>query len=602
MAERVLSVEMGYSLTKVCEIEANGKSPKIFNSFVIATPDGMLRDGAVEINDEFTNQFLRMMTVKHIKTRKAIFTIASSKIATREAVIPYVKENKITDVVRANLSDYFPIDSSQYMFSHSILSIEHEPVEMTTPEIEQKDGEAEETDNKKVKPVKVTKNVGKPTGYKLLLLAAPKQLIQSYDRLAKAIGLEVASIDYNGNSIYQAAKEECKDGVQLIIKVDERSSLLMVLEDGITSLNRTIPYGIDEAIATLQQCKEFGDTSQYQKALEVARRKTVILSSFDDNNSGVVDLDNETKEEALRAEKKVVTESLRPLVGGILRVIDYYNSNHSARPIDKMFVTGIGADFSGLSALLTHESGLKIKNLTHLAGIDIEKVFKEVTYGEYVTCIGASIAPLSFYGDHAEDKKGGSKGGSLGNVDTTVAAIVVCGAGVLAAIIMLAVILVPYFKEKKLHDGYEKTIEELQPAYDVYLQYKTEEANADYLDKIDKTTMNRNSELISFFESLESGMPQSFCLTNLTANEESITMEATVATKAEVAVVLDKIKANESFASTDILSATLDENEAGEIMYTFTVEITYAPLFEEETTEAAPAETVAEDTVEEDAE
>ncbi len=597
MAERVLSIEMGYSLTKVCEVEKSGKSPKIFNSFVIATPEGVLRDGAVEINDEFINQFLRMMTVKRIKTRRAIFTISSSKIATREAVIPYVKENKIADIVRANLSEYFPIDTNQYMFSHSILSVEREEIQVGPVE-EAKDEKANEqggddNDKKKAKAAKPV--VGKPTGYKLLVLAAPKQLIQSYERLAKAIGLEIDSIDYNGNSIYQAAKEECKDGVQLIIKVDERSSLLMVLEDGVTALNRTIPYGIDEALATLGQCTELGDTKTYEKALEVARRKTVILSSFDEGSSAVVDMDNETKDELLRSEKKAVTESLRPLVGGIIRVIDYYNANHSQRPIDKMFVTGIGADFSGLSNLLTHEAGLKIKNLTHLAGIDIEKVFKEVTYGEYVTCIGAAIAPLTFYPDHEDKNKNGGGSGALSGVDPMIIGLVVLIVGLLTAIVLVVMTIVPYLKEKKLHDGYEKTIEELQPSYDIYLQCKAEEANAAYLQKIDDTTVNRNDELKDFIATLESGMPQSFYLDNLNANEEGITMEATVSTKVEVAYVLDKLKENPSFATVDITDVSVDENEVGEIVYNFTIEIFYAPLFEDE---AAAPEEVPEEVVE----
>lgn len=597
MAERVLSVEMGYSLTKVCEIERNGKTPKIINSFVIATPDGMLRDGAVEINDEFVNQFMRMMTVKHIKTRKAIFTIASSKIATREAVIPYVKENKIVDVVRANLSEYFPVDASQYMFSHSILEVTREEVQLTTPAIEDnaetKAAATEETqtdaDDKKkkaAKPVKVTKNVGKPNGYKLLILAAPKQLIQSYERLAKNLNLEIESMDYNGNSIYQAAKEECKEGVQLIIKVDERSSLLMVLEDGVIALNRTIPYGIDEAIATLGQCKELGDTNTYEKALEVARRKTVILSSFDDNgNSTIIDLDNETKENAIKSDKKAVTESLRALVGGILRVIDYYNSNHSDRPIEKMYVTGIGADFSGLSTLLTHESGLKIKNLTHLAGIDIEKVFKDVTYGEYVTVIGASIEPLSFYADHADESKGKKGSGSslLGDVDTTIVAIVVAAIGVIAAIVMFFIAFLPYTKEKKLKEGYEQTIMELQPAYDVYLQYKALDNDVAVIRQMDQMTDNRNEYFVSFLSKLEVAMPESFNINSMSIDKETVVMDVSVATKDEVAYALTALKQMEGFISADLTSVTEMANESGDILYSFSVEMKYAPMYEEET-------------------
>ena len=55
MAERVLSIEMGSSLTKVIETELGSKSPKIYNSFVVTTPEGMLKDGIVDADDEFVN-------------------------------------------------------------------------------------------------------------------------------------------------------------------------------------------------------------------------------------------------------------------------------------------------------------------------------------------------------------------------------------------------------------------------------------------------------------------------------------------------------------------------------------------------------------------
>lgn len=599
MADRILSVEIGYSLTKVCEVENAGKSPKIYNSFVIATPEGMVRDGAVELDNEFINQFQRMMGVKHIKTRKAIFTVSSNKIATREATIPYVKDKQIQAVVRANLSEYFPVDLSSYLFSHTVLEVMREedksqPVtklnEAAAKKVEEDvyqnktvEEAAEEGSKKKAKNIQVAKPLGKPTGLKLLVLAAPKQLITSYERLAKAINLELITIDYNGNSIYQAAKEECKDGVQLIIKVDERSAMLLVLENGVIALNRTINYGIDEAIMTLQQCKELGDTSGYDKALEVARRKTVILSSFDDG-ADVVDLDNEAKDAQVKAEKRAVTESLRPLVGGIIRVIDYYNSNHTANPIEKMYVTGIGADFSGLSNLLTHEAGLKIKNLTHLAGIDIEKVFKDVTYGEYVACIGASIEPLFFYPDHIEEK-GNGKGGSKSNVNTLLVALLVLAASIIACIVMIAMTVLPYKKEEKLNKEYKKTIEELQPSYDIYLSYLQEKRELNFLKSLEKETRNRNEEILSIISSLEQNMPFTFMVNHIEADAEKVTIEASVASKEEVAYVVDKLKMNELFADVEITGATLEENELGEFHYEFSVEIFYAPYDENNTEE-----------------
>lgn len=571
MAERVLSVEIGYSLTKVCEIERNGKNPKILGSFVIETPEGMLRDGAIEVSDEFVTLFKEMMDSHKIRTKKTIFTIASSRIATREAIIPYVKEKQITDIVRANLSDYFPVDPSTYMFSHSIIGVVRDNSNALPQNDENQEGDK-----------KAKESLSRPTGYKILVLAVPKPIILSYENLAKTLGLEITTIDYNGNSIYQAAKEECKDGVQLIVKIDERSALLMVMEDGVIALNRTIPYGIDEALTTLSQTKHLGPASTYAEALELVRRKTVILNNFQGATMATED-SGDSQAELIRAEKKAVTDSLHTLAGGILRVIDFYNSNHSNRPIQSALITGIGADFSGMGALLSNELDIKVKNLTHLAGIDIEKVFKDVTYGEYVTVIGASMAPVSFYADHDEDKKGVAVkgGGSSSGLDSSIGTAIALGVlavGIIAAGVMFALTYFPYLDAKKTNDGYKKTIEDLQPAYDKYIEYKQSEQNVLYARNIDKAAMSRNDQFPEFISRMESGMPYSFCINSITSDPDMVTVEATVLSKDEVAVVVNEFKQFEMFSSVDLKEVTYEENDLGEYLYTFSIDLYYAPF------------------------
>lgn len=582
MAERVLSVEIGYSLTKVCEIERNGKNPKILGSFVIETPEGMLKDGAIEVSDDFVALFNEMMDSHKMKTRKAIFTIASSRIATREAIIPYVKEKQIIDVVRANLGDYFPVDPSTYMFSHSIIGV----VRDNSNALPQND-DGDETEGKKAK-----ESLAKPTGYKILVLAVPKPIVISYENLAKVLGLDITTIDYNGNSIYQAAKEECKDGVQLIVKIDERSALLMVMEDGVIALNRTIPYGIDEALTTLSTTKHLGPASTYAEALELVRRKTVILNNFQGASMATED-SGDSQAEIIRAEKKVVTDSLHTLAGGILRVIDFYNSNHTSRPIQSALITGIGADFSGMGALLSNELDIKVKNLTHLSGIDIEKVFKDVTYGEYVTVIGASMAPVSFYPDHEEDKKGvatkGGPSGSNSQVGTAVA-LGVLALGIIAAGVMFAFTYFPYLDVKKTNDGYKKTIEDLQPAYDKYLEYKKSEVDVEYARSIDKAAMSRNDQFPEFISRMESDMPYTFCLNSIVSDPDMVTLEASVLSKDEVAVVVDKLKEYEMFSSVDLKEVTYEENDLGEYLYTFSIDLYFAPFDEPVDEEVEEAE------------
>ena len=572
MAERVLSVEIGYSLTKVCEIERNGKNPKILGSFVIETPEGMLKDGAIEVSKDFVNLFNEMMDSHKIKTRKTIFTIASSRIATREAVIPYVKEKQITDVVRANLADYFPVDPSTYMFSHSIIGV----VRDNANALPQNDSE-EEGSKKENK-----ESLGKPTGYKILVLAVPKPIIISYENLAQALGLEITTIDYNGNSIYQAAKEECKDGVQLIVKIDERSALLMVMDDGVIALNRTIPYGIDEALTVLSTTKHLGPASTYPEALELVRRKTVILNNFQGAAMATEDA-ADSQAEIIRTEKRAVTDSLHSLAGGILRVIDFYNSNHSSKPIQSALITGIGADFSGIGALLSNELDIKVRNLTHLAGIDIEKVFKDVTYGEYVTVIGATMAPVSFYTDHDEVKKAGNgkSSGGKSTADSAVGTAIAFGVlvvGLIAAGVLFVLSYFPYLDAKKANDGYKKTIESLQPAYDKYKEYKQTEQQVLYARGIEKASTNTLSQMPDFIAKLESDMPYTICFNSMDADTEKVTFEATVLSKDEVVAALDKLESYEMFSSVELNGVSYEENDLGEFLYTFTVDLYFASL------------------------
>ena len=602
MAERVLSIEMGSSLTKVIETDLGAKNPKIYNSFVVTTPEGMLKDGIVDADDEFVNTFLRMLTVKRIKTRRAVFTISSSKIATREARIPYCKESKIKDLVRTNLNDYFPIDGSQYMFSHSVIGVEYESKEEKSEAIEEKKEESKapltkaeqvkaELDSGTAKVAGKQKK-GKAIGYKLLLLAAPKQLVQSYEKLAQAIGLSIAALDYNGNSIFQAAKDECRDGVQLIVKVDERGTLLMVLEDGATTLNRTIPYGVDEAIKSLMQTDIFGDTKDYERAVNIARSKQVLMPSFEE-----CDTEDPKEEFAVRSE---ITLTLRSLAGGIIRVIDYYNANHGQRPVEKMLITGLGADFTGLDVLLTSEIGLKIRDITRVAGVDIDRIFRGSTYSEFVGCIGAALSPIGFYPESAEeeDRKGrdvNATGNAIGWA--------VLAAGVIASIAMIAVTMVPYMQEQELNESYKATINELQPVYDMYLDYLELENDVKYVEALDSATINRNENLVKFLGALENQMPSTFMLNSLTTSPTTVTLDATVATKEEAAYALSKLKQVDGFITADTTSITeMIVEETGEIKYSFVTEMIYAPTelaVEEEVTYEESAEEPAEEVAEE---
>ena len=164
MAGKVISIEMGFSITKVCELDYLTQNPKVYNSFVLETPQGVLaEDGTVNCTEEFILEFKKNLEEKGMRSKQVVFSVSSSKIASREVKLPFVKENRIPMLIRANAGEYFPIDLTAYELAHLVLGV---------------DGEE---DNKQ---------------YRLMVLAAPKELLDSYRTMAKKLNLEAIAMDY----------------------------------------------------------------------------------------------------------------------------------------------------------------------------------------------------------------------------------------------------------------------------------------------------------------------------------------------------------------------------------------------------------------------
>ncbi len=246
---KVLSIEIGTTLTEIVEMDYKVRNPKVYKSLMISTPEGVLDEGMLYGYEHFADALKKMIKSKGFKAKKAIFSISSNRIASREVEIPYLKENQIRDYVLANASDYFPVDIAEYNISYSIL--EH---------LQNEDG-------------------GK--AIRINALAVPNELLESYREFAKEAGLELEAIDYDGNSLYQAVKKECGVGSQIVIKIDEKSTIVTVMKDGVQSLTRTVPYGIEEAVDTIIYSHIYSDNTSHSEAISYLRTVKCVNPAFD---------------------------------------------------------------------------------------------------------------------------------------------------------------------------------------------------------------------------------------------------------------------------------------------------------------------------------
>ena len=561
MANKVLGIEIGQNLTRVVEIDYKVKNPKIYNMFSFATPPDMISDEGVEVNSIFKAMLQSKLKECHISTNKAIFVLNSARIANREIEIPFVKDNKIKDLLIANASDYFPVDLTQYQLVHEVLD---------------RYGEGDE---KKIK---------------LSVLAVPNELIRSYRLLAENCHLTLMGLDYTGNSIKQLMLREIPEEIKVTIKVDETLSILTIMEGDKIALQRVLNYGIGEGIEAIQDSELFGEYLSYLEAMDVSRRRTLLLPRFGQEETTEGEQagpDGEIDSQKLAKLKEYVTDNLQMLVGSIARVLDYYTSRHTDKTIEKIYLVGMGADFSGLSRLMSNELNQKVVPLQQFEGISLHKNINisNVKMAEFFTCIGCALEPLPIYGG---DKYG--KGFGKGKKDETApdaegseseesmtGALVIMAVCIVGAIAMAAYGIFGNLMLKADNVTMQSNVDSLAYAQDTADEYNATKAKYDWITKLDNATVSENNNLVSFIKELEQKMPSQIKVISLAASETGLTLSIDVDKKAAVADIISQLRTFDSIEVYSVSEITEEtDKETGKVTVNFTVECNYISALE----------------------
>lgn len=579
MANKVLGIEIGQNITRVVEIDFKiKKNPKIYNIFDFATPQDMMSEGVIQDVSMFRSLLASKLKENKISTKKALFVLNSARIATREVEIPAVKDKQIKEMIKMNASDYFPVDLEQYQLVHEIL--------------ERVEGEAE-------KKIRVS------------VIAVPKDLIRSYELLANACKLQLVGLDYTGNAIKQLMLREIPGEVKATVKIDENMTILTVMDGEQVKLQRIINYGIAEAIEEIQDSEVFGEYLSFTQAMDIARRRTCISLRNDtpaEEQRTVGADENYVDADTLHRLRGNVTVALSSLISSLSRVIDYYNSRNIERPIEKIFLIGMGADFSGLSKLLTAELNYKIIPLQQFEGILINRNLKTSNFkvAEYFTCIGASINPLDIISGVKPTKGKKTKVTTREGADGEIieveeagtsygAPLLVCGLCIIASIGLIAYSIFSNLVLKTENVTLQNQVNELSYAQELCDTYNSTKSVYEWAKALDAQTFNRNNELVSFIEELEKKMPSEVQILSLSASTAGIDFSITVKSKEAAADVISQLRTFDSIDITSVSTITDSKDDTGASEINFSVTCQYVAIVDNTESDEAAQETQQEE-------
>lgn len=548
MNNRVLSIEIGNSFTKICEIDYKVKKPKVYKVLTVETPEDVVVDGMLQPTQEYADHLVSALGTNGIRTKRVIFTISSTRVASREVQIPNVKANKIEALVKTNANDYFPVDLTQYEIGHYLAG-----------------GLTEE---------------GK---LRVMALAVPKALLNSYYQLAQMCGWEVECFDYSSNSLYQILRDEKSEKVTMMIKIDENSTIVTVLSAGKVLLQRTVAYGVQDAIETMIASGAYA-VNDPMSAVERFQKKTClnrVLHQGDklwEENAGRWEDEDAGNVEVTAARQKI-TSSLEPLIVGVSRVIDFYDSRNSDTPIERTYVTGLGGSFSGMSKLFTNCLERKVHTLSDMEDkIGMSKAIRSTRPAAYISCLGAVLAPVGLIDKSQQKAKGMTV---VSGTNYTFVSVAVLVLGVILSIAMAVTSLTRYFGTVAENVALQARVEELQPAQTVYNEYLSAAAQYDKYKYLYEYTENPNENLVEFINELEQILPDSFYTDSFSSDQTGISMTVNVEGKAAAARTILNVRNMESIEDVQISNITDNQDEMGGSWVMFSMTGTYRELSDE---------------------
>lgn len=517
---KVVSIEVGYSFIKLCEIDYKAKTPRVYRFAMVPTPLNVIEDGYLKESAGLRAAIKEALYRNKIKTKRAVFTVASSKIINREITLPPVKPNMMESMIKANLKDYFPIDLTDHEISHVVLETF-------------KDGD----------------NAGKS---RVLLVAAEKALIASYEALAQSCGLTLVDMDYVGNSIYQAVKKEASKTPSMILKIEESQTIITVVKNNNMMLQRSVNYGVEDAIHEVAANPAF-DVIEDSDAWQLIKRRSCIKVTLD-NDTNVIEPDLEQDDDMEIAQARInVTRTLAPLINSVSRVVDFYNSRNPEH-IEQAYLMGMGGDMSGLSKLLTNELGIKTNVFRKLEGIVWHPNMGEGELFNYVACIGATMAPLSLISSEKQQKlKKESNNNSL--------AVLLGVFFVVASAALAANGYMTYneaAEEQKRLQGLESTYLPAEQIYQRYVSMTT--LYGDVLLGHLKTN-NPNDNILNFLGELEEKLPTDVHVIEFSSNDDQAALRMRVADKDTAAGVIQQLREFSSLRAVTVSSIQEMEEE-----------------------------------------
>lgn len=311
-----LGLDFGNHSVKAVQLRNVTRSPELVAFSSQPTPVGVI-NSEDESHQKQLSEALRILRADGgFRTNDVVAALPEFSIFTRFLEFPGVKEGELEDAVHWQAKQVIPVPVSEIQMSWIVLGRDE------------------------------SKN-----SYRILLVAAPKKLIDIYIRVIEMAGMELVAIETesiaSGRAIYKSAN--IKDAV--ILDFGSQSTDMGIMSNGELVFSQSISVGSDAFTRAI--ASEF--SFEYNQAEEYKRNYGMDKEQLDGK----------------------IFNSLKPIVDSIIaevrRGVEFYKTRTMMAPPTQYMLIGDGALLPGLVVYLSLELGVNVQMADPWAGIKVNR-------------------------------------------------------------------------------------------------------------------------------------------------------------------------------------------------------------------------------------
>ena len=334
---QVVGLDIGSSSLKLVEILDTPKGYALDAFYQIPLDRGVIVDGALNEPDTLSQNIKELFKLSNCKTVNVVASLSGHSVVVKKVNFSNMEEKELRELISDEAEQYLPFDDTKDVnFDFQIL------------------GESDIN----------------PNLMEVILVAAEKEIIDSYSNAIQTAGLKVIIMDLDSfalETMYEANYDFEEGDTVALINIGASMTNINVVKNGASIFTRDFPMGGNRITEAMRE--KMGVTFEEAEAAKLEVEKTNEAEGSD------------TKEDLLNY--------AAPLFLEIERSVDYFRSTYRDESIKKILISGGCAKIQGLTTTLSQRLNIETETVNPFKNISYNKKNFDPTYIEDISPIAA---------------------------------------------------------------------------------------------------------------------------------------------------------------------------------------------------------------------